>query len=195
MWTGATLFFLDLNMDPEIDQEERSESFLTFDFSTLINFNMSVSKRPRHFQDFHQGLDLTHYFQFTINSGPRDSEIKLCIFDCRHLRRQIRTVNFESDADLPQYQGEGEDFTFRTRQELGLIPCRGSHPIQTVVLTLNNREWIGAVTMLPCGERWRDFVFSKNPNGEAHALLLASDLIQNACGFAPYLELGINGMA
>jgi hypothetical protein len=95
----------------------------------------------------------------------------------------------------PTSQGEGEDFTFRTRAELGLIRCGGSHPIQAVVLTLNNREWIGAVTMFPDGTRWRDFVFRKNPNGSAHALLLASDLIQNACCFAPHLELGIDGMA
>ena len=39
------------------------------------------------------------------------------------------------------------------------------------------------------------FMFHFNPKGDAHALLLASDLIQYMCGFAPHVELGIDGMA
>jgi hypothetical protein len=64
-----------------------------------------------------------------------------------------------------------------------------------VVLTLNNREWIGAVTIFPSGSRWRVFRFRRNANGAAHVLLLASDLIQYMSGFAPHAELGIDGMA
>jgi hypothetical protein len=187
-------YCFDVCMDPEFDEDKRSEIFQTFDFATVINFNMSVPKRPRRFQDFEQGRDLTHYFQFTINSGPRDDTIELSVFDYRNLRRQIRTVHFESDADLPQWQGEGEDFTFRTRRELHLIPCVGphrSHPIQQVVLTVNNREWIGAVTIFPDGSRQCVFKFRRNANGTAHVLILASDLIEHVCGFSAHAELGI----
>ena len=185
-------------MDPEFDEDQWSEIFQTFDYGTAMNFNMEMPKRPKHFQDFHQGRDLTHRFEFTINSGPRDTEIDLCIFHCGNFRRHIRKVHFESDADLPQYQGEGEDFTFRTRRELHLIPCPGLlryDIMHQVVLTLNNREWIGAVTIFRDGSRQCVFRFRRNANGTAHVLLLASDLVQYMSGFAPHAELGVDGMA
>jgi len=191
-------YSFDACMDPEFDEDQRSEIFQTFDYGTTMNFNMWVPKRPKHFQDFHHGPELTQYFQFTINSGPRDTEFDLCIYDCAHLRRHIRKVHFESDADLPQYQGEGEDFTFRTRRELHLIPCPGLlryDIMHQVVLTLNNREWIGAVTIFQNGSRQYVFRFRRNANGTAHVLLLASDLVQYMSGFAPHAELGVDGMA
>jgi hypothetical protein len=64
-----------------------------------------------------------------------------------------------------------------------------------VVLTLNNREWIGAVTIFRNGSRQYVFRFRRNANGTAHVLLLASDLIRYMSGFAPHAELGVDGMA
>jgi hypothetical protein len=180
-------YCFDVTMDMEFEASTRSERFLTFNFGSTINFNMQVAKRARHFRGFVPGQDLTDYFQFTINSGVNCPYIELGLWDCRHLRRNIRMVGFESDADLPQYEGEGEDFTFRTLAGLGLRAGE-----RALVLTLNQREWISRVVVFPNGEKtYRDFRFLQNPNGEAHALLLASDLIQNAAGFAPHAALGI----
>ncbi len=46
-----------LNMDGEII--EKSERFLTFNFATFISFTIEVPKRPRFYQSFVVGQDLT----------------------------------------------------------------------------------------------------------------------------------------
>jgi hypothetical protein len=63
-----------------------------------------------------------------------------------------------------------------------------------VVFNLKGRQWVGQ-TWNRSFEYDTEFKFHLTPKGDAHALLLASDLVQHMCGFAPHAELGIDGMA
>jgi hypothetical protein len=101
-----------------------------------------------------------------------------------HLAKHARFIEIEPGVEIPAYKGEGDDPLIRKLER---------HP-WCVVLNLNGRQWVGQSL---CKSFRFDavFMFHLNPKGDAHALLLASDLIQYTCVFAPHLELGIDGMA
>ena len=101
-----------------------------------------------------------------------------------HLAKHARFIEDEPGVEIPAYKGEGDDPQIRDLKKY----------YSSFVLDLNGRQWVGQ-TWVRSFEQQTEFMFHFNPKGDAHALLLASDLIQHTCGFAPHLELGIDGMA
>ena len=101
-----------------------------------------------------------------------------------HLAKHARFIEDEPGVEIPAYKGEGDDPQIRDLKKY----------YSSFVLDLNGRQWVGQ-TWVRSFEQLTEFMFHVNPKGDAHALLLASDLVQYACGFAPHAELGIDGIA
>jgi hypothetical protein len=155
------------------------------------------------FKERFQNLDPSSLFQIGTklyrsegsNTVPYKSEIQIRIahdepimfvtlYGGMHLAPHARFIEIEPGVEIPAYKGEGDDPQIRILNR---------HP-WCVVLDLNGRQWVGQ-TLSRSLRYDTEFIFHFNPKGDAHALLLASDLIQHTCGFAPHLELGIDGMA
>jgi hypothetical protein len=108
----------------------------------------------------------------------------ITVWNGLHLAKHARFIEDEPGVEIPAYKGEGDDPQIRDWKKY----------YSSFVLDLNGRQWVGQ-TWVRSFEQLTEFMFHFNPKGDAHALLLASDLIQHACGFAPHAELGIDGMA
>jgi hypothetical protein len=150
-----------------------------------------------------QNLDPSSYFKIGTklsrgegsNTQPYTSDIIIrishdepimfvTVWNGLHLVQHARFIEIEPGVEIPAYKGEGDDPQIRILKKHKWC----------VVLDLNGRQWVGQ-TLCRSFKFDTEFIFHFNPKGDAHALLLASDLIQHTCGFAPHLELGIDGMA
>ena len=114
----------------------------------------------------------TNTFQLFISEMADDGEVDdylhvgLNYYD--HLLPRIVRGTL-SNFDIPAYDGEGEDPQIRTDWNY-------KYP---AVLTLNDRVWVGQACDLRKSEHC-DFRFHDTPNGVAHALILARDVLDSA---------------
>jgi hypothetical protein len=122
--------------------------------------------------------------EITIRIAHYEPIMYVTVWNGLHLAKHARFIEDEPGVEIPAYKGEGDDPQIRDWKEY----------FSSIVLDLNGRQWVGQ-TWNRSFEQQTEFMFHFNPKGDAHALLLASDLIQHTCVFAPHLELGIDGMA
>jgi len=132
-----------------------------------------------------EGLNTQAYkSEIHIRIDLYEAIMYVTVWNGLHLAKHARFIEDEPGVEIPAYKGEGDD---------PHIPIFKKHKC-CVVLDLNGRQWVGQSL---CKSFRFDavFMFHRNPKGDAHALLLASDLVQYRYGFAPHAELGIDGMA
>ena len=131
-----------------------------------------------------EGSNTSSYItEIHIRLPPDDTFIFVGMWCCMHLAQHVRFFKITPDAEIPAYKGEGDDPQVRIFTK-----------VWCVVLDLNGRQWVGQARGTTLKSKL-DFRFHRTSKGEAHALLLASDLVEQMCGFAPHAELGIDGMA
>jgi hypothetical protein len=148
------------------------------------NFNPSSYFRIEVETSCGEGSKTSFYStEIHIRLPPDDTFIFVGMWCCMHLAQHVRFFEIEPDVEIPAYIGEGEDPQVRIFTQ-----------VWCVVLDLNGRQWVGQ-SMGTTLKSKLDFRFHRTSKGEAHALLLASDLVEQMCGFAPHAELGIDGMA
>jgi hypothetical protein len=115
----------------------------------------------------------TYLFEVHIDTRPTDRFILVKFRNHLHLMPNLRHFIFGPQAEIPKYEGEGEDPHVRTEMNYE----------EGVVLNLNGRQWVGNL-FYGGGVPYRQFRFHKTPNGVQHALILAGDLFHSACVYA-----------
>ena len=130
-----------------------------------------------------------HTCDIDIRISQEKAIVFVTVWNGLPLVKHARFIEIEPDVEIPAlgipaYKGKGDDPQIRDWKKHYFC----------VVLNLKGRQWVGQ-TWNRSFQYDTEFKFHFTPEGDAHALLLASDLIQHTCGFAPHLELGIGGMA
>ena len=125
-----------------------------------------------------------HTCDIDIRISQEKSTVVVTVWNGLPLVRHARFIKIEPDAEIPAYKGKGDDPQIRDWKKDYLC----------VVFNLKGRQWVGQ-TWNKSFQYDTEFKFHLTPEGDAHALLLASDLVQHRYGFAPHAELGIDGMA